>query len=75
MNEQTIETTDERGFYAYTIIDSDSGERFSTTDYQGADGFGRAQRRREQLAQEYGKQFALAVAGIDSRGNLHEISE
>lgn len=66
MNTQTIT------FHAYTVIDADAMERFSTTDFQEYD---TAIRERNRLNLTYGKQFCLRVAGIDSKGQLHEIDE
>jgi hypothetical protein len=68
------EAFDERGYCAYTVFDSDSGERFSTTDYSNPGGYERALRRRNELALTYGKQHCLTVAGIDERGTLHEVT-
>jgi hypothetical protein len=56
----------------YTIIDRDSGERFATEDYVSRD---RAERRRNELALKYGKEFCLGVAEIDEGGNLRDITE
>lgn len=73
----TIQTQqpDERGYFGYTIMDADAGERFATTDYVGEGGYDSAVRRRSELALSYGKEFALVVAGIDGQGNLHEVDE
>lgn len=59
-------------YVMYTVIDRDKGEKFVTEDYQSRD---RAERRRNELALKYGKEFALGVAGIDKDGNLHDLSE
>jgi hypothetical protein len=56
----------------YTIIDRDNGERFATEDYLSRD---RAERRRNELALTYGKEFCLGIAEIDEKGNLHDITE
>lgn len=69
-------------YHAFTVIDADTNERFSTTDYCSDNGAGivdeqgaqdRAERERNRLALRYGKEFCLRVAGIDQDGNLHEI--
>lgn len=61
-------------FVAYTIMDADSGERFSTTDYLATqDGLMEATRERNCLALHYGTEFCLRVAGIDAAGTLHKL--
>jgi hypothetical protein len=50
----------------YTVIDRDTGERFSTTTYSTRD---RAERRRNELALKYGKEFALGI-GRDTAGTM-----
>ncbi len=50
----------------YTIIDRDTGERFSTTTFESRD---RAERRRNELALKYGKEFALGI-GRDTAGPM-----
>jgi hypothetical protein len=63
-------------YEAYTILDADTGERFSTTDYLAAqDGLTDARRECNRLALRYGKEFCLRVAGIDAEGNLHEMDD
>jgi hypothetical protein len=54
----------------YTVIDRDTGERFSTVDYFSRD---HAERRRNELVIKYGKQFCLGVAVIDPEGHLVDI--
>lgn len=56
---------------AYTVVDADCAERFATTDYESR---ASAERARNQLALEYGKEFCLEVWGIDSRGDLFELT-
>ena len=55
----------------YTIVDADTGERFSTADYASYDV---ALRERNRLALSYGKEFCLVVWSVDQEGVLHEIS-
>jgi hypothetical protein len=63
-------------FDAYTILDADTRERFSTKTYLAEhDGLRKATRERNRLALHYGKDFCLRVAGIDAQGTLHEIDE
>lgn len=51
----------------YTIIDRDSGEKFTTETIDSAE------RRRNELNLKYGKQFCLGVARIDASGKLHDL--
>jgi hypothetical protein len=36
---------------------------------------GKAERKRDEFALRYGKEFALSVAGIDRNGDLHDLAE
>lgn len=55
---------------AYTVVDADVAERFSTVDFESRD---RAERRRNELALKYGKEHCLEVWGIDESGQLREL--
>lgn len=57
-------------YYRYTVLNDDTGERFSTTDYETQD---EATRERNRLAIRYGKGYALSVAGIDAEGHLYAL--
>lgn len=56
----------------YTIIDTDSGEQFST---QWFEDYNAALRERNRLAIHYGKEFCLRVAEADELGQLREMEE
>lgn len=62
-----------KDFVAYTVMDADRGERFSTTNFMGPSAQNRAEREVNRLNLKYGKEFCLRVAGIDADGCLHEI--
>ena len=51
---------------AYTVIDRDTGERFSTTTHSTR---AAAERRRDDLAAKYGKEFCLGI-GRDTAGTM-----
>jgi hypothetical protein len=61
---------------AYTIVDADSGERFVSEDFLCGEGEptdaakDRAERRREELVIEHGKEFCLEVRAIDQNGDI-----
>lgn len=54
----------------YTVIDTDTGERFITRDYES---LFMCTREKERLQRLHGDDFCFAVAEIDNDGNLHEV--
>lgn len=56
----------------YTVIDRDSGERYTTTSSTSRH---RTERERNRLALKYGKETCLGIGRIDPDGTLTDVTE